>query len=320
MLQKSKNTVIMVNSGKFIPSFFRKGNHMSATRGILIPSDQLNERLPDPAFTLEVEVARAANIPITLCSPWTLSETSEVKFRNLPEPGSVLFYRGWMLTVEEYENVFASLKRRNITLITTPENYASAHHLPGWYDIFQNLTPKSIVLPKNPSTKTILDFGKQLGASAFIVKDFVKSRKYEWDTACYSPDLLTLPSIVNEFIRLQEDDGYLTGSVVLREFVKLDSHEGEVRVWWANFEPVLMTMHPDYTVFRSTMPEVEISDELRAKVQELGNPFITTDLAPNMNGNWVVIEVGDGQVSGLAAETDEESTQKLFEAILKPFA
>jgi hypothetical protein len=291
---------------------------MSATRGILIPSDQLNERLPDPAFQLEVDVARAANIPITLCSPWTLSEDSETIFRNLPEAGSTLFYRGWMLTIEEYENVFNSLKRRNVTLITTQEKYEAAHHLPGWYDIFKDLTPKSVILPKNPNVETILDFGKELGASSFIVKDFVKSRKHEWDTACYSPDLATLPSIVNEFIRLQEDDGYLTGSVVLREFVKLDNQEGEVRVWWANFKPVLMTMHPDYNVFRSTMPEVELSEELWAKVEELGNPFITTDLAPDMDGNWVVIEVGDGQVSGLAANTDDEMVQKLFEAILTP--
>jgi hypothetical protein len=280
--------------------------------GLLFPSDPMNDRVTDPEFSAEAEEARLAGITVTLVDHNSLAGT-EVSFRKLPEKGSTLVYRGWMTTAEEYANMYSALQSRNIQMLSTPENYTSAHHIVGWYTIFEEFTPKTIILPSDPDTKTILKFGAELGVEAFVVKDFVKSRKYEWDTACYSPDLAHLPSIVNEFICLQEE--YLTGSVVIREFVKLDKTKPEVRVWWANMKPALITPHPDNPDAVIESIDIKYLALLQEKVKELDSSFITTDLAKDLDDNWVLIEVGDGQVSGLPSTASKNDIISLLVAL-----
>lgn len=287
---------------------------MSAVYGIVLPSDPLNDRVVDPEFSVDATSARYANIPVTLVNSYTLSGDTNVDFRRLPESGSTVFYRGWMLTESEYTVLFDAIKERGVRLLSTPEQYVSAHHLPGWYDIFVDFTPKTVVLPVNPTHDAILGAGASLGVDAFVVKDFVKSRKHEWDTACYAPDVTVLPAVVDEFIRLQEN--YLVGSAVVREFVELNKNAPEIRVWWANFVPVVSIVHPDFSGSTNVELDVVLIDALRSKVQELGNPFVTTDLAQDVNGEWVVIEVGDGQVSGFPADVNSDDVELIFSSVL----
>jgi hypothetical protein len=133
-----------------------------------------------------------------------------------------------------------------------------------------------------------------------VVKDYVKSRKHEWDEACFVPDvknLAQLRDIAAKMIALQDE--YLAGGLVVREFESYDG-EGEARVWWVDGEPALVGPHPD-------TPGVEPDPELDAvahAVRALGCRFITTDLARRADGEWRVVEVGDGQVSDLPASVD----------------
>ena len=284
--------------------------------GIIFPTDPFNERTPDDAFGDESSAARWANIPISLVDHDSLDYGSDnVRLFKLPESGSEVFYRGWMVTAEEYEAMFIALQENGIDMISTPENYVSAHHLPGWIDIFKDVTPKTVILPADPDHETILRCAEELGAESFIVKDYVKSRKAEWDTACFAPDLQHLPSVVNEFIRLQEE--FLVGTVVVREFVELDKSEPEIRVWWVHNVPVLATAHPDDPNTPIYEPSEAFLYGLKELVEELGSPFVTTDLAKKADGEWIVIEVGDGQVSGLPTSITDDQIEKLFTAVLK---
>jgi hypothetical protein len=286
---------------------------MTKAQGILFPSDPFNERTPDTAFGNEVESARWAGLSYSVVL--TDSLVNDIpEFRRLPEPESKVFYRGWMLTVPEYTAMFAALESREITMVTTPENYESAHYLPGWVDVFDGITAKTVILPVDADEEMILRRAEELQVSSYFVKDFVKSRKYEWDTACYAPTLAVLPDIVREFVRLQED--YLVGGIVVREFVELDKTQPEVRVWWTHNVPILVTAHPD-----NPMDEVSaeaIGDflyEVKERVEQLGSPFVTTDLARKADGSWTVIEVGDGQVSGFPDSITDEQLQRLFSSI-----
>ncbi|MCX4748955.1 ATP-grasp domain-containing protein [Kitasatospora sp. NBC_01287] len=75
----------------------------------------------------------------------------------------------------------------------------------------------------------------------------------------------------------------------------------EARVWWVDGEPVLTGPHPD-------TPEVFPAPDLtqvRSLVRALGCRFVTTDLALLADGGgWMVVEVGDGQVSDLPRGTE----------------
>lgn len=289
---------------------------MTQVKGILYPSDPFNERIPDTAFSNETEAIRWADIPTSVFESDSLSDGIDgVRFRKLPEDDDArLFYRGWMLTAEEYTTLYEALQSLGTQMISTPENYVSAHHLPGWYHTFEGLTPKTVILPKDADRESIQRNAEELHAQAYVVKDFVKSRKDEWDTACYAPSLETLPSIVEEFVRLQEE--YLVGGIVIREFVELDKNEPEIRIWWTHTQPTLITPHPDY--FDQNIAELSEAFlyEIKERVEPLGSPFVTTDVAKTISGEWIVIEVGDGQVSGLPDDLEAEQIEKLFKAVL----
>ncbi|MGW4632708.1 ATP-grasp domain-containing protein [Nocardia sp. NPDC004415] len=68
-----------------------------------------------------------------------------------------------------------------------------------------------------PGESVLAEVAGSLGAGAGIVKDYVKSRKHEWDSACYVPDLRDTPAlrrIVERFVELQGES--LAGGVVAR--------------------------------------------------------------------------------------------------------
>ncbi len=45
-------------------------------------------------------------------------------------------------------------------------------------------------------------------------------------------------------------------------------------------------------------------EELVLACSNLGSPYYTVDFAERADGAWIVVETGDGQVSGLAAAQD----------------
>lgn len=147
-----------------------------------------------------------------------------------------------------------------------------------------------------------------LPPGAAVVKDYVKSRKHEWDEACYVPDLAdpeALRRVVGRFVALQDE--FLTGGVVLRafeSFVAPQSTATEARVWWRDGEPRLITAHPDSPVVDVAEIPAPDLERVRAAVGALDCPFVTTDLALRADGDWRVVEVGDGQVSDLHREVD----------------
>lgn len=287
---------------------------MTATT--IFPSDMLNDRSCDEAFIAEKSLLRWSDIVSTsLVDHHALTSYGEAVFRALPSEQSNAVYRGWMMTAEAYELFYASLASKNINLVTNPENYRAAHYLNGWINIFDGLTPKSMILDKSATPADIKFAATFLDSESFIVKDFVKSRKHEWETACYAPNLDILPNIVAEFIRLQED--FLVGGVVIREFVNLDKRVPEVRVWWSHNVPVLATLHPDASDDDVMVePPAHFLDEVKFAVQVLGAPFVTTDLAKTASGEWIVIEVGDGQVSGMPSSVSDEDYQKLIHSVV----
>lgn len=274
--------------------------------------DVLNERIVDEAFKFEAD-------PLKWEDEITVSIVSDYnEFKRLPESGSKLVYRGWMRTVDEFTSMFNALEDKGITLITTPENYESAHHITGWLDVFKGLTPRTAIIPSSlyveEGSHAVIAAAEKLSASSFIVKDFVKSRKDEWETACFAENLEALPQIVERFVELQED--YLVGGIAIREFVNLDKSIPEVRVWWTHGSPTLQTVHPDFS--GQTLPVIPDSFlyQVKEAVETLGSPFVTTDIAFLENGELIVIEVGDGQVSGFPESITEDEVVHLFKNAL----
>lgn len=271
---------------------------------ILFPADPLAPRRPDPHYVWEAQQVRELGGERVLVDhDALLAGDAEQAVRRVPPGQGPLWYRGWMMPVAAYAALGEALAARDCSLLTTPAGYADAHQLPGWYEVFDGVTPASTWIPGGaPDSRALAAAAELLGGRGpAVVKDYVKSRKHEWDEACYVPDLADLEGlgrVVGRFVELQGE--FLAGGVVLRRYEEFARDEAgrtqEARVWWVDGEPVLVGPHPDVPELE---PEPDLS-EVRPLVRRLGCRFITTDLAQRADGGgWRVVEVGDGQVSDL---------------------
>ncbi|CAM5628310.1 ATP-grasp domain-containing protein [Streptomyces atroolivaceus] len=285
--------------------------------GFLFCCDPLRPRLPDPQFAQEAAAARRAGAQTALVDhDALLAGDAESAVGGVRRDSGPYWYRGWMIPPARYPELERALSARGCSLLTDASAYRTAHELPGWYEAFSELTPRSVwrALPAGEALPDGSVWSRLAGALApgpGIVKDFVKSRKHEWHEACFVPELGDadrLASVVGRFLELQGD--FLAGGVVLRAYEPFVPG-GEARVWWVDGEAVRVTAHPD-TPDRLPSPGLDAVGEA---VRALGCRWVTTDMALREDGTWRVVEVGDGQVSGLPAGDDGGS---LFEALLRP--
>jgi hypothetical protein len=276
------------------------------TASLLLCADPLRPTRCDPHFTPQAAAARLAGTAVALIDhDALLAGRADEAVRRVPQDLGPAWYRGWMIPAAAYADLDTALAARGTRLLTDPPMYRTAHELPGWYGTFADVTPPSAWVacaPHGaPAPAVLAAVAATLPAGPGIVKDFVKSRKHDWDQACYLPDLADTTAVhrvVSRFVELQQDT--LAGGIVLRAFEPLQRAAGEARVWWLDGEPVLTTAHPDTPDLR---PQPAL-DGIRLPVSALGCRFVTTDLAQRTDGTWRVIEVGDGQVSDLPAATD----------------
>lgn len=272
---------------------------------VLYCRDPLNPRRVDEHFAPEAREVRACGGVVGLIDHDALLRgDAQQAVAHVPAGLGSAWYRGWMIPSDRYAALAGALIQRGTELLVAPEQYRAAHELPGWYPTFVDVTPASVWRPTEPgenlAAAELALLAEPLLPGSGIVKDYVKSRKHEWEQACFIPDLadvVGLTRVVQRFVNLQEE--FLAGGVVLRSFEmfsKPESVAAEVRVWWLDGEPRLLTPHPDSPFGRGLVPDL---DRIGSSVQRLGCRFVTTDVALRSDGAWRVVEVGDGQVSDL---------------------
>ena len=155
---------------------------------------------------------------------------------------------------------------------------------------------------------------KELEGS-YIVKDYVKSRKHEWYDACFIEnvrDQAAVNRVVGNFIERQGAD--LVGGIVLRKYENLRQN--------GFHKQSKMPLSEEYRVFVYAGKILAVDNywsgasDIKFSVQEyrwiesiasrIKSNFVTVDLARKEDGTLIIMEFGDGQVSGLqqvAAET-----------------
>ncbi|WP_062212001.1 ATP-grasp domain-containing protein [Streptomyces sp. NBRC 109706] len=285
---------------------------MSSTP-VLFCADPLNPRAVDGHFAPEARQVRASGGTVALIDhDALLAGDAERAVARVPRGLGAAWYRGWMIPTDGYAALDLALAARDARLLVPPEHYRAAHQLPGWYGTFAAVTPASGWLPTAPGVvpeaAELARVARALPAGPGIVKDYVKSRKHEWDEACFVPELTDvagLRRVVARLVELQEE--FLAGGVVVRAFERFVGEEA--RVWWLDGEPRLLTPHPDSDAHAMVTPDL---DQLRGPVRDLGVRFVTTDVARRDDGVWRVVEVGDAQVSDLHRATAPEEFAALL--------
>jgi len=106
----------------------------------------------------------------------------------------------------------------------------------------------------------------------------------------------------------------LVGGLVFREFVAFEPvgkhpQSGmpltlEYRLFFLDGRPLLLTPYWEGIIYTGEGPPVERFTTLAAGVR---SRFFTMDVAKKLDGEWLVMELGDGQVAGLPDNADVEA-------------
>jgi hypothetical protein len=240
------------------------------------------------------------------CEEDYIEEYNELKSRgykvhliNVDDIGKVMpvieeeqqfVYRGWMLKSEGYEALDKAL---NGQLLINTQQYIASHHLPQWYDSIKQLTIESIITNEE-NVKT--DF-LQLGWTQAFIKDYVKSLKTGKGSIVDGVD-----DIERAIKDMKQYRGYIEGGIVLREVKQLDERS-EKRFFIINNE----IYSNEQTI------EPAIYDLLEEVVSKHDAIFYSVDVVKDKNDKLYLIEIGDGQVSGLV----DWNTNKFIDALVK---
>jgi len=282
---------------------------------ILFPCSPLSSKEVDSNFENEYNISKTLGIESFFFDHDLFVDEGRLKFSGLKEEKSEVILRGWMLKPSQYEKLFNVLKDKEYYLMNSPESYVNCHYLKNSYKHIEKHTAKTLFSEK---------FDKEtLGAmfdqfeNGIVLKDYVKSEKGV-------PGLFIIPKettheqleqVVARFI---EARGKLFNEgVSFREFVDLKKYAGEVNEWRV-------------FVYQGKIVAIEQNSNIDTKLNKIGAPsveyirmvshrlnlisfFYTIDLAEKADGNWMVIETGDGQVSGLAPKQNPIGLYNAFQ-------
>lgn len=281
-------------------------------------ADPLDPRSVEPDFADEGEPAKSAGFSVVRLDHDDLDRRVDpakaLRKARFDGAGRAV-YRGWMLSADAYAALFTELAEREISLLTTPRQYAACHHAPGSYVKLAKWMPKTAWLPISDLDNAVQRHGvlAQFGTSPLVIKDWVKSQASGyWREACYindASDSEEVDRVVARFRELQGDS--LVGGVVFKSYVPLlpvGEPAHEYRAFVVDGQVV------------GCWPRSEAAKELGAPPRELlegvavnvPSPFASADFGRDAAGRWWLLEVGDGQVSGLPSA---DSASAIFAAL-----
>lgn len=282
---------------------------------ILFPLDTLERGQVERDYRTEFDAARAAVFDTALFDFDALRRGDSMNsvLRRVPDTDSPssLLYRGWMLNASAYARLFNALEERGWNLINDAAMYRFAHHAPENYEFWRRWMPQTAWIEREHFEQSdgvhfapIFETLRGFGSSPVIVKDWVKSQKHRWNEACFIPDASdedVVRRVVSRFLELQGE--YFTGGLIFRRFEQLrrdaNGQSFEWRSFWLNGELLSVSPNPHGTEAPPTQQFAEAARRCLSR-------FFTIDFAQRENGEWLIIEMGDGGVSGLPPSQDFE--------------
>lgn len=279
---------------------------------LIFCNDFLNPKKVDSDFADEYRSAQQTGAETFLVSHEELTGNEEPRsIDQIPNQQNeeLAIYRGWMITPLQYERLYKRLVSKNLRLINTPDEFAHTHYLPNCYPVIKEVTPKTVNLPVSGDIEfhKVHSLLREFGTAPILIKDYVKSEKHYWKEACYIPnasDKDVVETVTRRFLELRGDN--LNEGVVFREFVELEflkdhSLSGmpltkEFRTFWINGKLMAMFNYWDEGNYSGINPPMSLFEKVAKRIR---STFFSMDIAQKTDGSWVIIELGDGQVSGL---------------------
>lgn len=189
-------------------------------------------------------------------------------------------------------------------LINSYKQHRYVADLRNWYEDLKDITPETWF-----RLEDIPEDGP------FVLKGETNSKKFLFDTHMFAKNKR---EAVDVYCRLQDDNMISEQSIYIRRFVPLKNYliglrglpvSKEFRIFVCNKKIITIGYYwSNYWDDLEEKPEFDAPDEFINKIiNTIGNKcnFYVVDVAQMVDGNWTVIELNDGQQSGLSMNEPE---------------
>jgi len=294
---------------------------------IIFPRDPMSDQNPDSMFIDEVAAATHAGLDFALVDYEALvtQKNAARSVRDIPahpdlEPA---VYRGWMLSAGQYAALYDALLSRGLQLITDARQYRHTQYLPESLYLIESLTPQTVWMRTDGDITydVVMQLLLPFSGQPLILKDFVKAEKHYWKQACYitsSSDPIAVRNTIDYFMKLRGDD--FEGGLVFREYIDFEPlverpHGGmplvkEYRIFYLNQMPFATIRYWDVADYDETdEPDLDLFNPIARQVR---SRFFTMDVAQRTDGEWMIIELGDGQVATLPTTANFDAFYKIL--------
>jgi hypothetical protein len=268
---------------------------------ILFPGDYSDSDTVDASFADEFKAASVqASLSVALFDQRAFEEQGVMKTSfdsDLAAP-TVVVYRGWMMKPEEYQRFYQALVDKGAKMITSPEEYVNLRLFPNSYKKLIDNSPKIFIFGEDD-----VDYQEIVRAfDRFVTKDHIKSAK-GFDFSTVVDSRITKDDLKGLLARFKNFRGELfTGGYVFKRCVEYKRRGDKTNKWRCFYlNGRCLTIERN-----SGQPKrvPEPPDSLIFKYSNLDSHFYTVDFAETDKGDWTIVDVGDGQVSGLASGQD----------------
>lgn len=210
-----------------------------------------------------------------------------------------------------YQELEKDLASQGSKLINSFREHKYIADFEYYYDI-EDLTPKTYF--------DISETGDYEGP--FVIKGQTNSRKFEWNKLMFAKDK---KQAINISCELRKDFLLQQQSILFREFVQLNVlEEGINGLPFANewrffcYKNKILSYGFYWTISEKVgilhQDGIDLVKEVMKRVEGKVN-FFVVDVAEKEDGSWTVIEMNDGQMSGLSDNSPEELYYNLNKSI-----
>ena len=216
-----------------------------------------------------------------------------------------------------YEELEKDINSIGAELVNSYKQHQYVSDLANWYLDLEELTPKTWFAPS--------DIPHDLQGS-FVLKGATNSRKQLWKSHMFAA---TRANVMDVYVKLLDDSLIQHQGIYIREFAKfknygLDDVTGapitkEFRCFF--YKEKLLAKGFYWSQHYDTInpkPEDDIPEEFLEEIAlrvDCGINFWVVDVAQSEDGKWMVVELNDGQMSGLSCIGAEDLYKNLKEAL-----
>ena len=279
---------------------------------ILFPNEPFNRKNVDSSYNDEFQSCKIMGINTYFYDYESLVNDNKFISDIDKNDNCLLIYRGWMIKPEQYSFLYNKILERTngyVTLINSPEQYSNCHCFPNIYNDIKKYTPRIITEKEIDHSGLSRVYIKIV--YDFFIKDYVKSAKTSNGVEKLSKHILYY-EFYDKVMNFKEERGNLfTGGLVLKEFVNLQkvlyrgkSHDNEWRAFYLYGKLLDLSNNSNIKISQNNndnIPPKQLIAEVGIILSEKSN-FFTVDFAQKTNGEWIILETGDGQVSGISTD------------------